>query len=102
MRYSWEDGRMSIERSPEEKADLLRRLRKVEGQIRGLQQMVEDNRYCLDLVQQIRASSAGLREVALMEIADHLRAGVEFAVHAEDGHEAIEEMLNVLRVAMRQ
>ena len=42
----------------EHKADLLKRLRRMEGQVRGLQQMVEDDRYCLDIVQQTQALAA--------------------------------------------
>jgi len=42
----------------EDKEALLKRLRRMEGQVRGLQQMVEDNRYCLDIVQQFNALSA--------------------------------------------
>jgi len=44
----------------------------MEGQVRGLQQMVEDERYCLDVVQQVNALSAAAREVALSIIEAHL------------------------------
>ncbi len=53
-----------------DKDALLRRLRKREGQVRGLQQMVEDGRSCLDVVQQINALSAAAREVALIVLED--------------------------------
>ena len=101
MEYGWKGGRLEVRRTDEEKAGLLRRLRKVEGQVRGLQQMVEDDRYCLEVVQQINAITAALKAVSLQEIADHLRAGVDHAVEEHDGAEAVEEMLTVLRAAMR-
>lgn len=101
MEHSWEGGRLQIRRTHDEKAALLRRLRKVEGQVRGLQQMIQDDRYCLEVMQQINAITAALREVSLREIADHLRAGVDHAVEEHDGEEAVEEILTVLRKAMR-
>ena len=91
-----------VRRDREEKDELLRRLRRLEGQVRGLQAMVEEDRYCLEFAQQARAAAAALREVSLLEISDHLTACVDFAVEANDGREAIREMISVLRAAMRQ
>ncbi len=102
MEYQFAGGRLIVRRSREQKDELLRRLRRLEGQVRGLQQMVEDDRYCLEFVQQANAAAAALREVSMMEIADHLRAAVEFAVEESDGREAVREMTTVLRAAMRQ
>jgi DNA-binding FrmR family transcriptional regulator len=80
---------------------LLVRLRKMEGQVRGLQQMIDDNRYCLDVVQQVNALSSAAREVALLVMENHLRATVTEAVSEQDGEAAIREMMDVLRKAMR-
>ena len=91
-----------LQRTPEEQEVILRRLRRIEGQVRGLQQMIEADRYCLEEVQQLNAVTAASREVALLVIADHLRAAVEFAVQAQDGVAAIQEMIAVLRAALRQ
>ena len=54
----------------EDKEALLKRLRRMEGQVRGIQQMVEDDRYCLDVVQQVNALTAAAREVALLVLED--------------------------------
>ncbi|MDP9366274.1 MAG: metal-sensitive transcriptional regulator [Chloroflexota bacterium] len=102
MRYSIDDGRLYLHGSREEKDELLRRLRRMEGQARGLQQMIEDDRHCLEDVQQLNALTSAAREVALMVIASHLEACVEFAVEAHDGQVAVQEMLSCLRAAMRQ
>jgi len=102
LRYSFDDGRVFLHRTREEKDELQRRLRRIEGQARGLQQMIEDDRHCLDDVQQLNALTAAAREVALMVIASHLEACVEFAVEAHDGQVAVGEMVSVLRAAMRQ
>ncbi len=86
----------------QDKDALLRRLRKMEGQVRGLQQMVADDRYCLDVVQQINALTAAAREVALIALEDHLRGCVTDAIKDDDGDAAIREMVTVLGKALRQ
>ena len=55
-----------------ERDQILRRLRRVEGQVRGLRQMVEDDRYCIDVLQQIAAAQAALDKVALGLLNDHV------------------------------
>ena len=86
----------------EDKAELLGRLRRIEGQARGIQQMVEDDRYCLDIVQQIQALTSAAREVALLVMEDHLRECVTTAVKDDEGEAAIREMMAVLARALRQ
>ena len=82
-----------------DKQDLLRRLRKIEGQVRGLQTMIEEDRYCLDIVQQISALSAAARKVALIVIEDHLRVvSLTAAKRGEEG--AVQEMVAVLDKAL--
>ncbi len=83
-----------------DKQDLLRRLRKVEGQVRGLQQMIEDDRYCLDIVQQVSALSAAARKVALIVLEDHLRGCLVTAVKREGEDAALQEMVTVLDKAL--
>lgn len=85
----------------EDKGALLRWLRQMEGQVRGQQQMITDNRYCLDVVQQINALTAAARGVELRVVADHLRGMVTDAVTAQEGEAAIEEMVEVLRNTLR-
>ncbi len=69
------------------KEQLLNRLRRVEGQIRGLQQMVEADRYCVDVLTQISAVTKALQSVAVGLLDDHLRHCVAEAV-AAGGREA--------------
>ncbi len=85
----------------EDKEALQQRLRKMEGQVRGMQQMIADDRYCLDVVQQVNALTAAAREVSLLVMEDHLRATVADAVKENDGESAIREMIAVLRKALR-
>lgn len=55
------------------KDDVLARLRRVEGQIRGLQRMVEADQYCIDILTQITAASNALKKVAVGLLEDHIR-----------------------------
>jgi CsoR family transcriptional regulator, copper-sensing transcriptional repressor len=64
------------------KDQLLARLRRVEGQVRGLQQMVEADRYCIDVLTQISAVTKALQSVAVGMLDDHLRHCVADAVLA--------------------
>jgi DNA-binding FrmR family transcriptional regulator len=55
------------------KEDLLKRLARVEGQVRGVTKMVEEDRYCIDVLTQIEAAEAALNKVALGLVDDHVR-----------------------------
>jgi DNA-binding FrmR family transcriptional regulator len=69
------------------KKDLQDRLRRIEGQIRGLQRMVDDDKYCIDILTQISAVNSALQSVALGLLDEHLGHCVTHAV-AEGGDEA--------------
>jgi DNA-binding FrmR family transcriptional regulator len=64
------------------KDQLLGRLRRIEGQIRGLQGMVEDDRYCIDILEQVSAATRALQSFALVLLDDHLAHCVADAVKA--------------------
>ena len=55
-----------------DKEDYLKRLRRIEGQVRGLQKMVEDDQYCMDILTQVSAATRALQSVALGLLGDHL------------------------------
>lgn len=57
----------------DDKADISRRLRRIEGQVRGLQRMVENDDYCIDILTQITAASNALKKVAVGLLDDHIR-----------------------------
>ena len=66
----------------EHKDDLLKRLRRVEGQIRGLHRMVEEDAYCIDVLTQVSAATRALQSVAVGLLDEHLRHCVTDAVTA--------------------
>ncbi|MBE3586990.1 MAG: metal-sensitive transcriptional regulator [Thermoanaerobacteraceae bacterium] len=78
------------------KEDLLTRLKKIEGQIRGIQKMIEEDRYCVDILLQISATRGALQKVALSLLRSHTRGCVAQAIRQDRGDEAIEELMQVL------
>ncbi|WP_375461728.1 metal-sensitive transcriptional regulator [uncultured Enterovirga sp.] len=95
------EGRIELKRSDAERLPLLQRLSRIEGQVRGLKTMIEEDRYCLEEIQQINAITAALREVALLIIGQHVAEGVHVAVRHQDGEVAIEDVMRILQSAMR-
>lgn len=66
------------------KASTLKRLSRIEGQVRGLARMVEDDRYCIDIVTQIAAVRAALRKAEEEILRDHVAHCVEHAISSGD------------------
>ncbi len=66
----------------------LKRLRRIEGQVRGLQRMVENDKYCIDVLTQVSAATRALQSVALELLDDHLRHCVAGAVASGDDAES--------------
>ena len=85
------------------KADYLTRLRKIEGQVRGLQKMIGNDTWCPDVVTQIGSVTRALQEVAVGLVADHLRHCVASAVRTSeaDGERAVEELTGTIRQVIR-
>ena len=75
----------------DDKDRLLKRLRRVEGQVRGLQRLVENDTYCIDVLTQVSAATKALQAVAVELVEDHLSHCVADAVHA-GGDEADEKV----------
>jgi CsoR family transcriptional regulator, copper-sensing transcriptional repressor len=71
----------------EKKDDHLRRLRRIEGQIRGLQRMIENDEYCIDVLTQISAATKALQAVSIALIDEHLKHCVREAI-SEGGETA--------------
>ena len=88
----------------EAKSTTLKRLSRIEGQVRGLARMVEDDRYCIDLVTQISAVRAALRKVEEEVLRDHVGHCVEGAIasgNKSDQRRKIAELMDVLGRADR-
>jgi DNA-binding FrmR family transcriptional regulator len=68
------------------------RLRRIEGQIRGVQKMVDEDRYCIDVLTQVGAVKAALDAVALLLLQDHTEHCVVEAIQAGDGTQKVREL----------
>ena len=84
-------GRSTVIGYVDNKEDLLKRLRRAEGQVRGIQRMVEDDTYCIDILTQVSAATKALETVALSLLEDHLSHCVAQAT-AEGGEVAQEKL----------
>jgi CsoR family transcriptional regulator, copper-sensing transcriptional repressor len=86
------------------KASCLKRLGRIEGQVRGLARMVEEDRYCIDVVTQISAVRAALRRLEEEVLRDHVAHCVEHAIAAgnkADQRQKVAELMDVIERAAR-
>ena len=77
-------------------AALLKRLKRIEGPVRGLQNMIEEERYCIDILTQVSATRAALDGVALGVMEDHVRHCVR-----EGGDETVDELMGAVERMVR-
>ena len=84
-----------------DKDALVKRLHRVEGQVRGIERMVEDDRYCIDILTQIAAVSTALEAVALRILDDHVRHCVARAMTSGDEAEAATKTEELLEAVQR-
>ena len=85
-----------------DRRDLLNRLRRIEGQARGVQRLVEDEAYCLDILQQVEAMTAAADQVAMLVLEDHIDGCLTHAIDSGHGEPYVREVMTVVRRAMRR
>jgi CsoR family transcriptional regulator, copper-sensing transcriptional repressor len=78
------------------KSKLLKRLNLVEGQVRGIARMIEEDRYCVDVLTQVAAIRSALDAMALQMLRDHTHGCVQGAIRSGRGEAAIDELLVVV------
>ncbi len=82
----------------QQRAAISRRLKRIEGQVRGLNRMLEEDRYCIDILQQIQAAKAALTKVEAILLRDHAHECIEDALQdgsTEDRREKIWELVDL-------
>lgn len=85
-------------------SNIQKRLRRVEGQVRGISQMIEDDRYCIDIIHQVQAARAALGRVEEAVLHQHAKTCVLSAIEsgsAADQSEKITELLDLISKARR-
>jgi DNA-binding FrmR family transcriptional regulator len=85
-----------------QKDQLQARLRRIEGQVRGLQRMIDQDKYCVDIVTQVAAVQAALDKVSLGLLDGHLRGCVRTEIEQGAGQGTIDELLAVVDRVLRR
>ena len=80
---------------------LLKRLKRIEGQVRGISKMVDENRYCIDVITQISAVQAALRRVEEVVLKDHVGHCVEHAIASGNKGEQRKKIAELMEVLAR-
>ncbi len=81
----------------QDKPVLLTRLRRIEGQVRGLQRMIDEEQYCVDVLTQVSSVMAALQKVGVIILEDHIRGCVRGAIEdGTGGDHAVEELIEVV------
>ena len=80
-----------------DRAQLLRRLSRIEGQVRGIARMIEREEYCVDILQQTSALRAAVDAVSLLVLEDHVQGCIRTAAEHGDVQQYVDEVLDVVR-----
>lgn len=88
------------ERSEKEYKDLLNRLKRIEGQVRGVERMVEEDAYCTDILTQVAAINAALNSFNKVLLGNHIRTCVAQNIR-EGNDEVVDELVGVMQKLMR-
>jgi DNA-binding FrmR family transcriptional regulator len=86
-----------VPRDQHEGAALAKRLNRIEGQVRGIARMIDEDRYCIDILTQVAAVQSALDALARALLEHHLHGCVAQAIKSGDGASAIDEALAVIR-----
>ena len=89
-------------RYAKDKSSLLTRMKKIEGQAKGIQRMIEEERYCIDIVQQLTALSAAVEEASLLILENHIEGCVADAIRGQGGEVHIKELMETIRKAVKR
>ncbi|HET9878473.1 MAG TPA: metal-sensitive transcriptional regulator [Candidatus Limnocylindria bacterium] len=83
-----------------DKRELLTRLARIEGQVRGIRRLVDEEAYCLDVLQQVDAMTAATDQVALLLVEDHISGCLTHAIETGEGPAYTDEVMTVVRRMM--
>lgn len=92
------------ERGDQKKIELRNRIRRVEGQVRGIEKMIFEDRYCIDVLRQLAAVRSALHSLAMIILSDHVQGCVTDAIRGEgkmDAEEAQRELIEVLKTYIK-
>ena len=95
------EGHRTKVRSEKEYKDLMNRLKRIEGQVRGVEKMLEDGAYCPDIMVQVSAINCALNSFNKVLLSSHMKSCVVEDIQAGKGDEAIDELAALLQKVMK-
>ena len=95
-------GKTPVKPRTEEEVDkLVSRLKRIEGQVRGIQKMVEDERYCIDILVQISAVNSALKKVGIQVLKRHTTHCVADAIKKDESEQSIDELMKTIELFIK-
>ncbi|MFO8061061.1 MAG: metal-sensitive transcriptional regulator [Bacillota bacterium] len=94
----------TTERDERKKRELRNRIRRIEGQVRGVERMISEDRYCVDILRQLAAVRSALHSLAMVILSDHVQGCVADAIRGEGkmgAEEAQRELIEVLKTYIK-
>ncbi|MEG0962185.1 MAG: metal-sensing transcriptional repressor [Lachnospiraceae bacterium] len=88
------------ERTPQERKNMISRLNRIEGQVRGVKSMVEDQRYCVDILTQVSAIQSALNGFSKCLLSDHIKSCVTENIR-QGNDEVVDELCNTIQKLMK-
>ena len=85
----------------ESKENILKRLKRIEGQVKGIQKMIEEEKYCVDILTQVAAVRAAINKVGSLILEKHSMTCIQNAVSSEDKERALNELAKTMQSFMK-
>ncbi|MCX7922176.1 MAG: metal-sensitive transcriptional regulator [Clostridia bacterium] len=87
----------AVKECSEYKQDIIKRLKRIEGQVKGIQRMIEEDKYCVDVLTQIAAIRAAINKVGGIILEKHSKKCMQTAVSAQDKEQIVEELISTVQ-----
>ena len=87
-----------LHQTPKVKKQVLNRISYILGHLKGVNKMVEEDKYCIDIVKQIQAIQSALNKVTEVILEDHLKTCVSHAIKKGEGHKLIKEVMETIKL----
>ena len=81
----------------ESKQEIVKRLKLIEGQVKGIQKMIEEDKYCIDILTQVAAVRAAINKVGVILLERHSKSCMENVIFSDDREKALQDLLNTVQ-----
>src|SRR5665647_3614845 len=103
LQFAYDKRRRYVmnEQNFETKENMLKRLRRIEGQVKGIHKMIEEDKYCADILTQVAAVRAAINKVGSLVLEKHSMTCIQNAVSCEDKEKALKELVKTMQSFMK-